>query len=100
MKVKTTDVWTEQSPNHYECFNGAFIDGIENNYVPYDRYKIVLNCNCIISSNCDKIAIGNKHNAIIFYKNDTVVRLAVLTNKTDVFSCLENALNQKYENVK
>ena len=53
MTIKTTDVWTEQYPNHYDCFNGAFIDGIEKDNMPYDRYKIVLNCNCEISSNTD-----------------------------------------------
>lgn len=100
MIIKSTDVWTEQYPNHYECLNGAFIDGIENNSIPFDRYKVILNCNCIISSNSPEIIVGNKHNAIVFYKNDQVVRLAVLTNKTDVFSCLENALNQKYESIK
>ena len=27
--IKTTDVWTEPKPNHIECVNGAFIDGVE-----------------------------------------------------------------------
>lgn len=98
--IKTTDVWTEQYPNHYECFNGAFIDGIDENSIPYDKYKIVLNCNCKITTNSDKVIVGNKHNAIIFYKDKKVIRLAVLTNKTDVFSALDNALNQKYQNIK
>ena len=26
--VKSIDLWTEQHENHYECFNGGFIDGI------------------------------------------------------------------------
>lgn len=25
--IKTIDLWTEQHNNHYECFNGAFVDG-------------------------------------------------------------------------
>ena len=99
-KVKTTDVWTEQYPNHYECFNGAFIDGISKDFIPFDRYKIILNCNCEIVSNSNEIIIGNKHNAIIFYKFNKIVRLVVLTNKTDVFGCLDNALNQKMGNIK
>ncbi|MBQ7880665.1 MAG: hypothetical protein IJ358_02340, partial [Clostridia bacterium] len=76
------------------------IDGIEKDNMPYDRYKIVLNCNCEISSNTDCILLGNKHNAIIFYKNGKVVRLVVLTNQTDVFACLEKALDKSYNNIK
>ncbi len=48
MQIKTIDLGTEQFKNHYECFNGAFVDGFENNNIPFDRYKIVKNCNCII----------------------------------------------------
>jgi len=99
MVIKTTDVWTEQRANHTECFDGAFIDGIENGSVPYDTFKIVLNCNCEISANSDDVVIGNKHNAIVFYKNGKVVRLAVLSNETDVSSCLKSALSQKIGNV-
>ena len=25
--IKSIDLWTEQYENHYECFNGAFVDG-------------------------------------------------------------------------
>lgn len=25
--IKTIALWTEQYKNHYECFNGAFVDG-------------------------------------------------------------------------
>lgn len=35
----------------YECFNGAFIDGFENDRIPFDEYKVVKNCNCIITTN-------------------------------------------------
>ncbi len=28
--IKTIDLWTERKENHYECFNGAFVDGFEN----------------------------------------------------------------------
>ena len=55
--IKTIDLWTEQYDNHYECFNGAFIDGFENNKIPFNKYKIVENCNCIITTNRDDIKI-------------------------------------------
>ena len=48
MQIKTIDLESDQFKNHYECFNGAFVDGFENNNIPFDRYKIVKNCNCII----------------------------------------------------
>lgn len=47
--IRTIDLWTEQHDNHYECFNGAFVDGFENNKIAFDKYKIVKNCNCIIT---------------------------------------------------
>ena len=68
MIIKTIDLWTEQLKNHYECFNGAFVDGFENNNIPFDRYKIVKNCNCIITVSSKNINISNKHNCIVFYK--------------------------------
>lgn len=100
MIVKTTDVWTEQYQNHYDITMGAFIDGVTSGTLPFDRYKVVLNCNCYITQNGDEIIVGNKHNAIVFFKENKVVRLAVLTNKTDVLGCVDKALNQNYENVK
>jgi hypothetical protein len=33
-EIETIDLWTEAFANHYECFNGAFIDGFENNVSP------------------------------------------------------------------
>ncbi len=24
--IRTIDLWTEQNPNHIECFSGAFVD--------------------------------------------------------------------------
>lgn len=98
--VKTTDVWTERYPNYYECLKGAFIDGFAENYIPYDRYKIVLNCNCKITTNSKQIIIGNKHNAVVFYKGNNVVRIAVLCQKTDVLSSVNNSLKQMYMNEK
>ncbi len=95
--IKTIDLWTEQHINHYECFNGAFIDGFENGGLPYDEYKIVKNCNCLISNN-NNIAIGNKHHAIVFYKGDKPVRLLVICRDTDITNLLSNALNQKVNN--
>lgn len=96
-KVDTIDLWTEQHPNHYECFNGAFIDGFENGNLPFDSYKVIKNCNCIISNNSD-IPIGNKHHAVVFYKNKIPVRLMVICKDTKVDSLLNNALNQKSGN--
>lgn len=53
-----------QKENHYKSFNGTFIDGFENNEVPFDKYKIIRNCNCIITVNLNGIHISNKHNTI------------------------------------
>ena len=78
MQIKTIDLWTEQFKNYYECFNGAFVDGFDNNNIPFDRYKIVKNCNCIITVSNKNINISNKHNSIIFYKNNIPVRLMVI----------------------
>ena len=98
-KILTTDVWTEPFTNHYICFNGAFVDGIEKDKMPYDSYKIILNCNCEITTNTEDLIIGNKHHAIVFYKNNNIVRLAVIDKDTAVLNCVENALNQKIENI-
>ncbi len=96
--IKTIDLWTEAFANHYECFNGAFIDGFENNVSsPYNKYKIVKNCNCIISNNWN-LAIGNKHHAIIFYQNTQPVRLVVCCHDTDVDKLIKNATQQKIGN--
>lgn len=96
--IKTIDLWTEQHDNHYECFNGAFVDGFENSKAPFDTYKIIKNCNCIITVNNQDINIHNKHNAIIFYKNDTPVRLVVINKDTDIDKCIKVALEQHFEN--
>ena len=96
-KIETIDLWTEQYPNHYECFNGAFIDGFENGDLPFDSYKIKKNCNCIISNNSE-IPIGNKHHAVVFYKNLKPVRLMVICKDTNIDDLLNNALNQKIGN--
>ena len=98
MLIKTIDLWTEQCKNHYECFNGAFVDGFENNNVPFNKYKIVKNCNCIITTNKDDINISNKHNAIVFYKDDIPVRLVVINKETDIDNCIKIALNQNFNN--
>ena len=96
-KIKTIDLWTEQYENHYECFNGAFIDGFDNGNIPFDTYKIIKNCNCIIDTNNDALNIRNKHNAIIFYKGNKPVRLLVINKDTNIECCINNALNQKCE---
>lgn len=94
--IRSIDLWTEQHDNHYECFNGAFIDGFENNKVPIDSYKVVKNCNCEILVDNKEININNKHNAIIFYRNNVPVRLMVINKNTDVDKCIDVALSQHF----
>lgn len=94
--INTIDLWTEQHDNHYECFNGAFVDGFENNKIAFDKYKIVKNCNCIITVMPEDINIRNKHNAIIFYKNDVPIRLMVINQNTNIDKCIDIALNQYF----
>ena len=98
--IKTIDLWTEQYRNHYECFNGAFVDGFENDEQPFDEYKIVKNCNCLITTNNENINISNKHNAIIYYKNRKPVRLLVINEDTEIEKCINIALEQYYKNKK
>lgn len=98
MIVNTIDLWTEQHKNHYECFNGAFVDGFENNKVAFDRYKIVKNCNCIITTNNELINISNKHNSIVFYKNNIPIRLMVINKDTEIEKCINIALGQCFDN--
>lgn len=95
--INTIDLWTEQRDNHYECFNGAFVDGFENNKIAFDEYKIVKNCNCIITVKPKEINIKNKHNAIIFYKSNMPVRLMVINQNTNIDKCIDIALNQYFE---
>ncbi len=92
--IKTIDLWTEQHDNHYECFNGAFVDGFEGEKIPFNEYKIIKNCNCIISFNNQDIHINNKHNAIVFYKDSIPIRLMVINKNTDVDKCISVALSQ------
>lgn len=96
--IKSIDLWTEQNENHYECFNGAFVDGFENNKIAFDEYKIIRNCNCIITVSNPNINISNKHNAIVFYKDKNPVRLMVINKNTDIDKCIKIALNQYFEN--
>lgn len=95
--INTIDLWTEQHENQYECFNAALIDGFDNNKIPFDHYKIIKNCNCVITKNKKDINISNKHHAIVFYKDDKPVRLVVLNRNTDIENCLNLALNQYYK---
>lgn len=95
--INSIDLWTEQYKNHYECFNGAFIDGFENSNIPFDKYKIIKNCNCIITNNRKDINISNKHNAIIFYNNKKPVRLVVINKDTKIENCINVALNQNFK---
>lgn len=96
--IRTIDLWTEQNPNHIECFSGAFVDGVENGSIPFNSYKIVRNCNCIITSNQDNLNISNKQNSIIFYKDDVPVRLMVINKETNIDKCINEALNQSFNN--
>lgn len=97
-EVKTIDLWTEQNENHFDCFKGAFIDGFEDENIPFDTYKVIRNCNCIITSNQEGLNISNKHNAIIFYKEDNPVRLMVINQNTDINKCIDVALDQSFNN--
>lgn len=94
--INSIDLWTEQYENQYECFNGAFVDGFEDNKVPFDEYKIVKNCNCIITINRENLNISNKHNAIIFYKDKKTTRLIVINKNTEIEKCINIALNQYF----
>lgn len=96
--IKTIDLWTEQNENHIECFKGAFVDGFENDDIPFDTYKVIRNGNCIITSDQDELNISNKHNAIIFYKDNVPVRLMVINQNTDVDKCITVALSQIFNN--
>lgn len=98
--INSIDLWTEQYKNHYECFNGAFVDGFDKKIKPFNKYKIIKNCNCIITTNMEDINISNKHNAIIFYDNDNPVRLVVINKDTEIENCINVALNQNFDNMK
>ena len=96
MLIRTIDLWTEEYANHYELFNGAFVDGFENNKIPFNKYKIIKNCNCIITTNINDINISNKNNAIVFYNNDNPVRLMVINKDTEIEKCIDIALSQNF----
>lgn len=98
--INSIDLWTEQYKNHYECFNGAFVDGFDKKIKPFNKYKIIKNCNCIITTDMEDINISNKHNAIIFYDNDNPVRLVVINRDTEIENCINVALNQNFDNMK
>ena len=93
--IRSIDLWTEQMDNHLDCFWGAFIDGFEDNNIPFDSYKVIKNCNCDITSNSD-LNITNKHNAIVFYKDGKPVRLMVVNANTNVDWCIKKALEQNF----
>lgn len=94
--IKSIDLWTENYENQYECFNGAFVDGFENNKIAFDEYKIIKNCNCIIEVNNSNINIRNKHNAIVFYKDKKAVRLMAINKNTNISKCISIALEQYF----
>ncbi len=39
--IRTIDLWTEQNPNHIECFGDAFVDGFENGNITFNSYKML-----------------------------------------------------------
>jgi len=98
--VHSIDLWTEKCKNHYEVINGSFVDGFDNDNIPFDKYKVVKNCNCIIDIQAKDINITNKHNAIVFYKGKSPVRLLVINKDSDVDKCISLALNQYFNNSK
>ncbi len=93
--IKTIDLWTEQYPKHHEleCIKGAFIDGFESHDLPYDSIEIIRNCECVISNNAN-LDISNKHNAVIFFKKNTPVRLLVFNYQGDLDKLLSEILKQ------
>ena len=95
--IKTIDLWIEPKENQYEGFNGAFVDGFSNGNIAFDKYKVVKNCNCTIEVSSKDIIVNNKHNAIIFYKDNKPVRLYVINKNTDIDKCINIALNQYFE---
>lgn len=95
-EINSIDLWTEQGTNHIDCFCGAFIDGFDGDNIPFDSYKVVKNCNCVIYTNDPKININNKHNAIVFYRSGEPVRLVVINRGTDVDKCIDTALAQPF----
>lgn len=93
--INTIDLWTEQKDNHYEIFNGAFVDGFDEG-IPFNLFKIVRNCNCKINVGNPNLHITNKHNAIIFYKGIQPVRLMVINKNTDIDKCIKIAMEQHF----
>ncbi len=69
---------------------------IINGNIPFDTYKVIRNGNCIITSNLNELNISNKHNAIVFYKNNIPVRLMVINQNTDIDNCINVALSQQF----
>ena len=59
----------------------------------YARFKKAL---CIITVKPEDINIRNKHNAVIFYKNNIPVRLMVINQNTNMDKCIDIALNQYF----
>ena len=98
--IETIDLWTEQGDNMQECFDGAFSDGFSDGNIPFDSFKIVRNCNCTILTWPRSLNIKNKHNAIVFYKDNIPVRLMVINKNTNVDECIAKALTQTVNDVK
>ena len=97
--IKTIDLWTEQKDNQEECFKGAFIDGFLDDEIPFDSYKVIKNCNCAIVVNDSGLNITNKHQAIVFYKDNKPVRLLVVNKNTNIDGCINMALRQEFKGI-
>lgn len=96
--IESIDLWTEQYPkgHEFECIKGAFIDGVSSKIIPYDSIEIIRNCDCKITNNAN-LNISNKHNAVIFYKNLSPIRLLVFNYIGDLSKLLAEIFNQKIE---
>ena len=82
--IRTIDLWTEPSSNNIECFSGAFVDGFENDSIPFEKYKIVENCNCIITTNRADLNIKNNDTLPIRLKMELychALLVSILLNK-------------------
>lgn len=90
--IKTIDLWIEQQDNDISFIKKAFSSGFETD-IPYDAFKLVQNCNCLMQS---KSILGtpNKHTAIIFYNKNTPTRLLLLSDNTNIPRALNSALKQ------
>ena len=89
---ETIDLWTGNDLMNEECVLGAMLDGVNREHCPYTAFKVVHNCNCLVSCN-EPGFIASKNQAIIFYDHTEPVRLAVLSTP-HLQQLISQALNQ------